>query len=267
MSSSSSPSSLATVSHRIIVIRRHDMLLSCVVVIVVVVCRHRCHHHRVSSLSSSSSCRCIVAAPPKVAEGGDNGNWWGGDVAMVGPCYGWWWLGGVLSVERGYGGVLTFGGPLSSLTSQPLSLLLWMVTMVYVATIRHHGIEPAAARLLLWWCGIAASFLSLLVIGVCHSGGQSTTVVCQVVTMTWRWASCLLWPVTWHRGGVIGVWCGGGGGWLMTVVRGGGRGQRWWGGGGSSWRMVVVEKEEGWWLWWCQIEPSTTICNIDFIYT
>jgi len=71
-------------------------------------------------------------------------------VAMVGACYGRWWLGGVLSVERGYGGVLTFGGPLSSLTSQPSSLLLWTATMAYVATIRCHGVELAAARLLLW---------------------------------------------------------------------------------------------------------------------
>jgi len=42
---------------------------------------------------------------------------------MVGACYGQWWLGGVLSVERGYGGVLTFGGPLS-LTSQPSSFIV-----------------------------------------------------------------------------------------------------------------------------------------------
>ena len=45
-------------------------------------------------------------------------------MAMVGVCYGRRWLGGVLSVERGYGGVLTFGGPLSSLTSQPSSFVV-----------------------------------------------------------------------------------------------------------------------------------------------
>jgi len=48
---------------------------------------------------------------------------------MVGACYGQRWLGGVLSVERGYGGVLTFGGPLSSLTSQP-SLFVVVVAAV-----------------------------------------------------------------------------------------------------------------------------------------
>ena len=69
---------------------------------------------------------------------------------MVGVCYGRQWLGGVLSVERGYGGVLTFGGPLSSLTSQPSLLLLWTAMMAYIATIRHHGVELAAAHLLLW---------------------------------------------------------------------------------------------------------------------
>jgi len=280
MSSSSSPSSLATVLHHIIVVHRHVTLSLCVVVIVVVVCHH-CHcHHCVSSLSlslscvvivcrhcvSSSSCRCIVAAPPKVAEGGDNSNRWGGDVVMVGACYGRWWLGGVLSVERGYGvcwPLVALSPP--SLPSHRCSsslLLLWTATMVYVATIRHHGIEPAAAHLLLWWCGVAASFLSLLVVSVCRSGGQSTTVVCHVVTVMWHWAGHLLWPVTWRHGGVVGVWCGGGGQ-LTTVVRGGGHGQQWWGDGGSSWRMVGVEKEEGWWLWWCQIEPRQTL-RLDF---
>jgi len=59
-------------------------------------------------------------------------------VAMVGACYGQWWLGGVLSVERGYGGVLTFGGPLSSLTSQPSLFVVIIAAVDSDNGVRHH---------------------------------------------------------------------------------------------------------------------------------
>ena len=57
---------------------------------------------------------------------------------MVGACYGRWWLGGVLSVERGYGGVLTFGGPLSSLTSQPSSFIVVVAAVDGDDGVRRH---------------------------------------------------------------------------------------------------------------------------------
>jgi len=62
MLSLSSPSSLATVSHRIIVVHHRVTLSLCVVVIVVIVCRRHCHHRHVHHRHRRVRRRCVVVS-------------------------------------------------------------------------------------------------------------------------------------------------------------------------------------------------------------